>query len=412
MVVILFAGIITAWTILMAPYIQTELPEGEGAIVNFAQLGIVFTVTMICFCLGNVCSGLISNQTTASLRFVLSGLLLFSSFYISSLSIVTLPLSNNYFLLNCSYGLLGGLGAGMAYNTIISTMNMWYPDKRGFCSGLLIASFGLSLLLIGRIADMMGRSEGIGWQSTYVYIGVVLGIIMLVAAIVIRPPKKDLEAYFNKSKSKSRLIKKAKDFTAEEMIKTQAFWLVFAFIAIIAAIGNATIGFASRIAFDLGATESFAVFIVGILGVSNGIGRLLSGWLFDCVGIKRTQLLSSVIAVLAPLMVALAFVGGSLLLGVIGLCLCGLSFGFAPTSCSYFASGFYGQKDFNLNFSIFGLILIPASFITTLAGSLRASTGSFEIVFFILTGLAAVAFALNLLIKQPKKVEKSDEDIK
>ncbi|MDR2590494.1 MAG: MFS transporter [Oscillospiraceae bacterium] len=402
MVVILFAGIITAWTILMAPFMQTELGYELASSVHFAQLGIVFTVTMIFFCFGNICSGLISKQTTASLRFVLSGMLLFSSFYISSLSIVTLPTTGNYFLLYCSYGLLGGLGSGMAYNTVISTMNMWYPDKRGFCSGLLIASFGLSLLIIGKIADIMGRSESIGWQNTYVYIGITLGVVMLLAAIVIRPPKKDIGISEVKSKGKARAINKIKNFKTAEMMKTPSFWYIFIFISIVAATGNAALGFASRIAFDLGSTESFAIFVVGILGVSNGIGRLLSGWLFDSVGIKKTQLLSSVIAVMAPLFVALAFVGNSLLLGVIGLCFCGLSFGFAPTSCSIFASGFYGQKNFHLNFSVLGLILIPASFATTLAGNLRASTGSFEIVFFILTGFAAVGFLLSLLIKQPK----------
>jgi len=185
------------------------------------------------------------------------------------------------------------------------------------------------------------------------------------------------------------------------MIKRPSFILVFIFITILASSGNAAMSFAKEIMLDTGATERFAITAVGALGISNGVGRLTSGWLFDNLGIKQTQYISSAVSIFAPLTVVMAIAAGSLILCIIGLCLCGFSLGFAPTTGSMFASEFYGQKNFALNFGILGLVLIPAPFAATLAGVIKASTGGFMPAFIILSVLTVIGFFVNLAIRKP-----------
>jgi len=217
-VVMLFAGIIYAWSIL-----QTPFDYGD----NYTQLGFTNTMALTFFCAGAVLSGLISKQSTSSLRLVLSAMLMFSSFFVSSFIIETLPETQNYMQLYMAYGVLGGLGMGIAYNTIISVMNVWYPDKRGFCSGLLITGFGLSALVIGRVIDIMGNSEAFGWDSTYVALAVTMGVVFIIAAAIIKLPPRNARFPVAKKDKNKRGEAPPKDFTTLQMIKTPAFILIF-----------------------------------------------------------------------------------------------------------------------------------------------------------------------------------------
>ena len=396
-IVMLFAGIIYAWSITNTPFRQIS----DGVVINATQLGINYTLTIVFFCLGGFGAGLIAKRTTPALRLVLSAMMLFTSFLAASLQTVTLGYTENYFMLFLTYGVLGGLGIGMAYITIISTVNMWFPDKRGFSSGIMLMGFGLSLLVIGWLIDMLGNTESVGWRSTYVYIAIVLGLVFLVAAIFIRPPPKDAVFPSTKSDNADDNIKEQRNYTALEMVCRPSFYLIFIFVTILAASGSAAISFARDIVSDAGASEGFAVIAVGLLGISNGLGRLAIGWLYDKQGIRPTQLICSGVAIFAPLTVVMALMSNSLILGVLGLCLCGFSYGFAPTMNSVFASEFYGPKDFSLNFSILNLILIPAPFAAFLAGGIKASTGGFMTAFIILTALTIVGFFINLAIRKP-----------
>eukprot|EP00591_Stephanopyxis_turris_P002155 CAMPEP_0195530084 /NCGR_PEP_ID=MMETSP0794_2-20130614/32846_1 /TAXON_ID=515487 /ORGANISM="Stephanopyxis turris, Strain CCMP 815" /LENGTH=547 /DNA_ID=CAMNT_0040661505 /DNA_START=461 /DNA_END=2104 /DNA_ORIENTATION=+ len=46
-------------------------------------------------------------------------------------------------LVYAGYGLLGGVGWGLMYLTPVSTCMKWYPDRRGFATGLALSAFGL-----------------------------------------------------------------------------------------------------------------------------------------------------------------------------------------------------------------------------------------------------------------------------
>jgi len=396
-IVMLFAGILYAWSILKTPFEMFD----EGILSNAAYLGANYTITVIFFCLGGFTAGLLSKYTTTTLRLAMSALMLVTSFISSSLQVVTLPYTGNYILLFMSYGVLGGLGIGFAFNTVISTINAWYPDKRGVASGAMLMGFGVSMLIIGNVAQMLSRVESIGWRNTYVILAIALGGVLLTAAIVIKPPPKNTVFPEAKKTKDAGPTDAVKEYSAIEMIKRPSFYLIFFYIAILASSGNAAISFAKEIILDAGASEGFAVTAVGSLGLSNGVGRLTSGWLFDRLGIRKTQFISSTVAILAPLTVALAILTNSLILCMIGLCLCGFSLGFSPTTSSVFASVFYGQKNFALNFGILGLVLIPAPFAAVLAGSIKASTGGFMPAFLILTSLTIIGFFINFAIRKP-----------
>ncbi|MDP9111525.1 MAG: MFS transporter, partial [Candidatus Eremiobacteraeota bacterium] len=50
-----------------------------------------------------------------------------------------------------TYGVIGGLGLGMAYITPVAMVTKWFPDKRGFASGMVVMGFGLGAFIYNQI---------------------------------------------------------------------------------------------------------------------------------------------------------------------------------------------------------------------------------------------------------------------
>jgi MFS family permease len=58
-------------------------------------------------------------------------------------------------LVYLGYGVLGGLGLGLAYTPPIQTLINWFPDKKGLASGLTIAGFGSGALVFTPAAQYL-----------------------------------------------------------------------------------------------------------------------------------------------------------------------------------------------------------------------------------------------------------------
>lgn len=387
-IVLLFAGIIHAWSILKVPFAAEFKWDA-------AQLALNYTLTLSFFCIGGFVAGLLSKKISTRTLLMISAALLFTGFFITSrLS------GDNVGQLYLAYGAIAGSGIGIAYITIISVVNTWFPDKKGLCSGTLMMSFGFSALIIGRTAAAVMPS--IGWRSTFLILAIVTGAVLLLSAFVIEKPPQD--AIFPAAKSKAKQVQGdtiAVDYTALEMISRISFWLIFIFFMLLCSVGIVAIAFAKDLFVVVGSSPEFAATMVGILAIFNGLGRIISGAIFDKYGVRTTQFAASASAIISPALVLLAITSGSLIIGIIGLCLCGVTYGFCPTLSASFTAAFYGPKNFSLNFSIMNLVLIPSSFAAVMAGTLLKSTGSFTIVFMLLICCSVLGLLINIFIKRP-----------
>lgn len=53
------------------------------------------------------------------------------------------------------YGVLGGIGWGLGYITPVSTLMKWFPDRRGFATGLALTAFGGGAMLATPINEAL-----------------------------------------------------------------------------------------------------------------------------------------------------------------------------------------------------------------------------------------------------------------
>jgi OFA family oxalate/formate antiporter-like MFS transporter len=186
------------------------------------------------------------------------------------------------------------------------------------------------------------------------------------------------------------------------MLKSFTFWRAFVFMALITAVGNSVISFARDLVISVENAPALATTLVGVLSVFNGVGRILTGAIYDALGRKTTMLASNILTIFAAGLTLVAVQISSLPLCIVGLCLTGLSYGSCPTMTSAFTASFYGTKYFPTNYSLTNFNLIVASFIATFANSLLASTGGYTAPFIMLLALAVVALGLNFTIRNPK----------
>lgn len=389
-VALLFAGIIYGWSILKAP-----LAADFGWTAD--QLALNFTLTMCFFCLGGIAGGILAKKLGTRLTLILAGILSVLGFFL------TAQLDgDSVVMLYVSYGLLAGLGIGIAYNVIISTVNAWFPDKKGTCSGALMMGFGASALVVGNTMGALMDNPAIGWRVAFIGLGAILGVILVMTGFVIQLPPADLELPMPEQKAGSTSEDfETNDYTPGEMIRRFTFWRAFACIIFLAAVGNTVISFARDLSISVGAEAEIATTLVGVLSVCNGLGRIATGAIFDKLGRRRTMLLANVVAIAAAGVTLLSVLIGSVPLCVIGLCVTGFSYGSCPTISSAFVSAFYGSRHFSMNFSIMNFNLMGASLLATVSTMLLTSVGSYVAPFVLLLVLSAVALVLNLSVKKP-----------
>ena len=383
----LFAGILYAWSILKAPFASEFGWSGPDLALNF-------TLAMCFFCLGGLLGARLAGKFGHKTAIVTAGILSAAGFCL------TAALSGaSVTMLYLSYGVLAGLGIGIAYNVVIATVSAWFPDKKGLCSGCLMMGFGASALVLGNAANAMFASS-LGWRTTFTVLGIAIGVVLTAAALFLKKPGPEVDLPRPQA-AKAAGAAPAEDMTSAQMLRRPSFWMAFLFLTFLAATGSSVISFAKDLALAAGAQEALAVTLVGILSVCNGLGRILTGALFDAIGRKKTMLCANLLTIAASGITLIAVTVGSLPLCILGLVLSGMSYGSNPTITAAFTSEFYGMKHYSTNMAFMTFTAMTASLIATVSNNLLASTGGYTAPFMMLLGLSAAALVLNAFIKKP-----------
>ena len=386
----LFSGVLYAWSILKVPF-KEDFGWTDSA------LALNFTVTMCFFCLGAFFGSLLNRKAGVKITLITAGALVGAGFVLTGI------LTKNMLpALYITYGFLAATGIGISYNVTVSTVNAWFPDKKGLSSGLLMMGFGVSTLLLGNIISSLFEAEAIGVTKTYILLGIITALVIISSGFILKKPAADTELPQPKiTKAAKAEGFEAVDFTPLQMIKSFTFIRAFICMAFITAVGNCVISFARDLMLSVDAAPSLATTLVGVLSVFNGVGRILTGILFDKAGRKITMISANILTIIAAGITLTAVIISSLPLCIAGLCLTGISYGSCPTVTSAFTMAFYGKKSFATNYSIMNFNLIFASFFATFSSTLLTNTGSYVAPFVMLLILSVLALGLNFSIRKP-----------
>jgi OFA family oxalate/formate antiporter-like MFS transporter len=204
--------------------------------------------------------------------------------------------SSSLYFFYIGFGIIGGIGLGLGYVTPVATVLKWFPDKKGFITGMVVMGFGLGALAMSKIiAPILVRLTEGDMVQVFFYIAIVLTTIGIPSALMMKNPPKGFipQGYVETAK-------KIPDFDYEAgltvkdslfSLKFVGMWLIF-FLNISA--GIMFISMQSPMLQDLLriknstlSTESLAVAgatLIAVSSVFNGIGRFFWGGISDKIG--------------------------------------------------------------------------------------------------------------------------------
>lgn len=358
--IFLVAGLVYAWSTFSLS-ISQEFPQWTQA-----QLSLTYSLVWIFFCVGGIVSALMAGKIRPIVILMSCGVL-FSVSFLWAASATTLM------TLYLSFGILGGLLTGIAYNTTIVTVSLWYPDRPGLCSGILLSGFGFSAFLIGNAYQAWTPAEVGAWRGSFVVLGIVVCAVICLCALVIRAPGPDFHVEAAKKKHE------VPDQAPSRMIRMPKFWVYYLWGVLFVGCGSGLVAHASRIAMESSSALSPATVALAasLISVFNGGFRSVFGAIFDRYGLKLDMLIIATGYLLASVLLVAALKISSFPLALAGFLLCGTMYGGMAPCAANFVSSSFGQKHYSINFSVFNTSMIPASLGSTLAGAMYDSSGSY-----------------------------------
>jgi len=200
-------------------------------------------------------------------------------------------------LLYLGYGVLGGCGLGIGYISPVSTLIKWFPDRPGMATGMAIMGFGggaligapLSILLM----DHFKTPASTGVMESFVTMGVVYFMYMMIGAITVRVPAADWKPEGWVPSEKPRRLVTIAHVTVDSAWVTPQFWLLWGVLCMNVTAGIGVLSQASPMIqeiFSGRVAPLAAAGFVGLLSLFNLGGRFFWASVSDYIGRRATYM--------------------------------------------------------------------------------------------------------------------------
>jgi len=182
---------------------------------------------------------------------------------------------------------IGGIGAGAVYGGCTGNVLKWFPDRRGLCAGIISGAYGIGTAVT--VAPIEKMIKTTGYQHTFVFWGIVQGIIVFCAAMFIVAPKK---GWLPKTwKPNVKVPQSAVDMTWTQMLKQPSFYVIYIMMTMVAFGGLVVTSQLKEIAGFYKVDKviiawglSAAILAIQLNRIVNGLTRPLWGWISDHIG--------------------------------------------------------------------------------------------------------------------------------
>ena len=303
-----------------------------------------------------------------------------------------------------TYGVIGGTGLGMGYVVPIAVLVKWFPDRRGFITGLAVAGFGSGSVVSAPAAGWLIKHVGL--MPTFAYLGTAYGIVAIAAAYFMQNPPEGWKPEGWAPTATQASQRSDRDYKLGEAVGTWQWWAICLLMSVNTMSGLSIISQASPILQEMGkASAETAAFLVGIVAIFNGVGRIFWSWVSDLTSRKIAFFLMYLVEVALfwtyhslaslPLLTIATF--------VVAMCYGG-AYGITPA----FAADYFGPREVG---SIFGLMMLPWAFAAAtgpyLFAYLRQVNGNYTEALYIIAATMTVALLLPILITPPRSSKRS-----
>src|SRR3954453_1965595 len=391
-------GAVYAWSVFNGP-LQAEFGWSKSQVV------LPFEVAIGTIFIGTFVGGRIQDRRGPR-PVALAGVVLYSV----GIMLASLVLSKDQlWLLVLTYGVMGGIGLGLAYITPIAMLAKWFPDKRGLITGIAVGGFGFGAVITGPVAKnlLAGTSHKPG---VFLPLGIAYLVAGLLGASMFRNPPAGYTVPGWEPSTSAKNVATTEVYDLGGALRTPQWWLLTAILTLNTLTGIAFISQASDAAQGLtGITAGAAGTFVGPMALFNGAGRI--GWaaLSDGIGRMRAFLGMLLVQGVAFLILPHVAFGIFAILAALIYLSYGGGFGTMPAT----AADFFGTPNAG---AIYGAMIVAWSIGGVvgplIAARLYESSGGYTLPFTVLGIVALVSAALPLVTRPPGARQPASIDLR
>lgn len=390
-------GILYAWSVLKG-FISQSIESGGAFAWDKSSLNDPYAVCCLAFALSMTFAGKIQDKKGPSFTARIGGILVGIGFVLASLT-------TNYYMWLLGFGLLGGIGIGFGYSAATPAALKWFPpSKTGAIAGIVVSGFGLAPVYIAPLSSFLATNYGL--QNAMLIFGIAFFILVVGVSFLLKKPPVDFVPVEKEGKkiSKSNTSENtSENLGAGVMLRTGKFYVMWIIFFIAAGCGLMIISNISGMAkASLGKSAFIAV---AIMAIGNASGRIIAGIVSD----KITRALTLFIILIFQC--ALMFISSMLLdksatafIIVLFATLIGFNYGTNLSLFPSFTKGYWGLKNFGLNYGILMSAWGIGGFcFSRLSQMIFANTGSYYYSFVIAGSALVLCIILSFFLFGKKK---------
>lgn len=371
-------GSIYTWSVFASP-MADYLTGLTGATLTTADLAIVYTIANSVGPITMISGGWFNDRLGPRAVLLVGGVMW-------GMGMVLSGFATSVGALIVTYGLVGGLGLGMAYGATVSSCIKFFPDKRGLIGGITTAVYGLGSVVLPPVVTALVQAYDA--PTAFKMVGAVFTVVLVVAALLmVRCPDGFVPDGWTPPVQSVKTTPVNLDW--KHMLTTPIFCVMAVLLCCGAFCGMMITSQASAIGQNMvGLSAMAASTAVSVLSLFNVFGRIAAGFLSDKIGRINTLTLSCLLAAVgllclyysSPEAVVLFYVGSS----VVGLCF-GSFMGVYPG----FTADQFGPKNNSVNYGIMFIgFAVAGYFGPSIMRSVLQADGTYHRAFLIACGLS------------------------
>lgn len=385
-------GAVYAWSVFQKP-LEAHFDASSSTVK------LTFSITILALGFAAFAGGLWMAKVGPRMVAMTAGVLYGAGVFLASFA------GSSLTLLYLTYGLLGGIGIGLGYIVPVATLIKWFPDKRGFITGVAVAGFGGGAFATALIAKSLVSS--VGPFQTFAIFGVIYLIMVVGAALFMKNPPQGWKPEGWEPEEAAGGDKSGIDYDLGGALKTWQWFTLWALLFLNVTAGISIISEAAPMAQEIaGVNATVAAGLVSIISIANALGRFGWAWLSDAIGRKWVFFVMFLLQ--AALFLILPFAGVYVFLAILSFIIVscyGGGFGTMPAfTADYFGSANVGK--------IYGLILTAWGFGGVLGPLLISyildTTKSYTLAFYIIAGIMVASAVVAFIIRPPRAESRAE----
>src|SRR5215467_9693826 len=130
-------GSVYAWSVFLKPVasLYYHVPSAQLGAAQLKPTNFTFSVVLLALGVTAGFGGYLNNRFGPRVIATAGGILYGLGVILASFA------APNLIVLYLTFGIIGGIGVGLGYIVALAMLIKWFPDRRGFITGLAVAGF-------------------------------------------------------------------------------------------------------------------------------------------------------------------------------------------------------------------------------------------------------------------------------